>query len=398
MSYCYGWLLRTKALQLLCIPPFKWIQRWDPFKGLIKCLQSLSRPMLVLSVATTLSDQFLCVEETPTDSSSPQEGLGLQLAPSDSTSGDVRITNEVEQSLTAEKWLLQLHEELDKQGIVLPERINDDELRRFYIAANGDFSTLLSSVKKTVRWRQTYGILSQEELEVWSNLVFWHGHDVNLRPCLIIRLGLACANLRPDDKPRFAQAVVSQVEYGVLHLVEPQNPQIIVLMDCDGLSPLRFPMQMMRSIAVLLQDHYPNCLGGLFIVRLPPVARVIIQTLTQVLKPVTRKKLRILGDDYKKVLSDYLETLPNFLGGHCNCSKCSMVGKNLSTSSEAGARAVAWQSLDIISDDTVASLGGDAHDTESDLRESCEHLLRTAIIGALMCWIFIAFIIVWYNP
>lgn len=86
-------------------------------------------------------------------------------------------------------------------------RINEDELRRFYGAANGDLSCLLSSLKKTIHWRDTFHILTLQELETWSHLVFWHGFDVLLRPCLVIRLGLACSNLVPHDRPRFAQAI-----------------------------------------------------------------------------------------------------------------------------------------------------------------------------------------------
>lgn len=38
-------------------------------------------------------------------------------------------------------------------------------------------------------------------------MVFWHGCDIKLRPCLIVRLGLACSTLAYHDRPRFAQAV-----------------------------------------------------------------------------------------------------------------------------------------------------------------------------------------------
>lgn len=42
---------------------------------------------------------------------------------------------------------------------------------------------------------------------MWSDIVFWHGYDVRHRPCLIVRLGLACTSLPNHDRPRFAQAV-----------------------------------------------------------------------------------------------------------------------------------------------------------------------------------------------
>lgn len=68
-------------------------------------------------------------------------------------------------------------------------------------------SCLILAIKKTLRWRETYKILSLEELEMWSRLVYWHGYDMKLRPCLIVRLGLACSSLASSDRPRFAQAI-----------------------------------------------------------------------------------------------------------------------------------------------------------------------------------------------
>lgn len=86
-------------------------------------------------------------------------------------------------------------------------RFDEDELCRFYVASNGEFSRFVASVKKTIRWRQTYTMLSPHELEEWSSFLFWHGYDVKRRPCLIIRLGLACSNLSSSNKPLFAKAV-----------------------------------------------------------------------------------------------------------------------------------------------------------------------------------------------
>lgn len=72
------------------------------------------------------------------------------------------------------------------------------------------------------------------------------------------------------------------MEFGILHLVDGENPQITVLVDCHGLSPLRFPMQTMRYCCNIFQDHFPNILGCLIVIRLPPVVRVIAQTVIQV--------------------------------------------------------------------------------------------------------------------
>lgn len=201
-------------------------------------------------------------------------------------------------------------------------RIGEEELHRFYTAADGDFTRLLSSVRKTIQWRETYRIISGHELDTWSNLVFWHGFDVKQKHLLIVRLGLACSSLPFSDRQCFGQAVVSQVYYGIMHLADRKNPQITVLVDCEGLSPFRFPMQMLKTCSTLLQTHFPNSLGCLFVIRLPSIIRVVAQTFVQVLKPITRQKLRFLGENYQKVLYECVEALPPYLGGSCTCPRC----------------------------------------------------------------------------
>ncbi|KAK9280634.1 hypothetical protein L1049_014330 [Liquidambar formosana] len=392
-----------QALQVLCYPPFKWIQKWAPFKGLVKGMQILSRPLLVLSIATTFYDQSECGNET-SDSISDSHVTNDSNACSEPNSEqssvqptlETRICDEAPESTASENWLLQLYKELGIQGISLPERINEDELRRFYAAANGDFSCLLSSIKKTIRWRETYSILSQQELEMWSNMVFWHGFDVKRRPCLFVRLGLACFSLPSYDRPRFAQAVVSQVENGVLHLVDAENPQITVVVDCEGLSPLKFPMQMMRSCSALLQDHFPNRLGCLLVIRLPPVVRVIAQTLIQVLKPVTRQKLKIEGQAYQKVLSEYLQTLPSYLGGKCTCTVCSIISISNMQQPHANKETNNMVPITDNSDDEGLLLP-QTYQSDNDMNVNCDQVLRTGIISILMLWVFIAFIAGLYD-
>lgn len=312
-----------QLLQALCYPPFKWLQKWAICKDLISNMQKLSRPMLFLSISTVFSDEFSCGPEESDYFNTSQAQPGSQ---SDTLSNSQNpSTSQISGTHASDRWLVELMTELNKEGITVPERLGIDELRRFYSSVNGDFSRFLSSVKRTISWRQTYTILSPEELQAWSRVIFWHGCDVNLRHCLIIRLGLACSKLRSDDRPLLVKAVVSQIEHGIMNLVDADHPQITVLMDCEGLSPFGFPVHMMRSCAMLLQDHYPNRLGCLMIVRLPQIARVVTQTLFQVLKPATRKKLRTIGRNYKDILAEFLQSAPSFLGGSCRCSKCSIL-------------------------------------------------------------------------
>ncbi|XP_023763703.1 uncharacterized protein LOC111912212 [Lactuca sativa] len=213
-----------------------------------------------------------------------------------------------------EDWLVSLHAELEEKGITIPERLNEDELHIFHDASGGDFAKFLSSVEKTIQWRRKYTMLSQQELDDWGNLVFWHGSDVMQRPTLVIRIGLAGSTLDSDDQAKFARAVVTfRVEYGVVNLVHPENPQITVLLDCSRLSPFEFPLQTFKSCVALLQDHYPNRLGCLLVVRVPSNAKVMTQTLYQDLRPGTMRKLIFVeAFDYRRVLSSYFKDMPDF--------------------------------------------------------------------------------------
>lgn len=394
-----------QALQALCYPPLKWIQRWAPLKGLISSMQALSRPLLVLSIATAFSDQRGSCNIT-SDAVNNSQVVNDSQASSESNSElpsvqstlDTSVLDDAPQSRqSSTDWLLQLYEELEKQGISLPERINEDELYRFYIAANCDLPCLLSSVKKTILWRKTYNILSGQELEMWSNMVFWHGVDVNYRPCLIIRLGLAFSSLSSHERPRFLQAIVSQVEHGMLHLVNPENPRITVLVDCQGLSPLRFPMQMMRSCFSIFQEQFPGRLGFVFVIRVPPLVRVIAHTVTKVLKPGTRQKLKIVGEMYQKILTENFQTLPSYLGGTCKCVRCSnhsicnMRLRQIIETRETEGRA------DINGCEDMPS-PCQSNLTHMHMNGNCDQALRASVIGLLVFWVLIAFLAGMYDP
>ncbi|KAK8969499.1 hypothetical protein KSP40_PGU008056 [Platanthera guangdongensis] len=403
----------VQAFQVLSYPPLKWLQRWGPLRLIIRGAQNVSKPLLLLSIATAFSnDSDICRATGDT----VDEAHPLPESVCRSPTPESLQSHESSKDIVPDNWLLQLFAVLEKQGISLPERnrapayqtpldglrqrqfenqsntwlvhgFNEDELRRFYMVANGDLACLVSSLKKTIRWREFYHILSSTELEVWSHLVFWHGFDVMLQPYLVIRLGLACSTLSPHDRPRFAQAIVSQVDHGILNLTDDKDSQITVLMDCDGLSPFRFPMNMMRSCSTLVQDHFPNRLRTLYILRLPPVVRILTQSFIQVLRPVTRRKVRFLGENDQKFLTKVLRTVPAFLGGDCKCSRCGMLTtgntphiiKEISNGEPSGN----------VADDVFDTT--DCSPTHHPFTGSCNRVLSSAILSILVLLVLITF-------
>lgn len=388
-----------QALQVISYSPFNWMQRWVPFRVLADGMKMLSRPLLFLSIATAFTDEYGSNNVIPDGEEESHELSNVQAVPEENS--DIppvqslpytEINDEANQSLQPTSWLQRLYTEFENEGIAFPERINEDELHIFYTAANGDFTSFLSSVKKTIRWRETYRLLSSEELEMWSYLVFWHGTDVKQRPCLVVRLGSACVSLPSNDRPRFAQAVVSQVEFGVLHLVDNQNPQITVLLDCEGLTSLGFPMQMMRSCSTLLQDNFPNRLGCLLVIRLPPVARVIAQTVIQVLKPITRQKLNVIGGMYQNIVHSHLQTLPSYLGGVCTCNTCANLNIWSMQPPHTNEAATSQQRNEDNDSSGNFLLPHPSTPIDTYTNGNYDQVLRTAVISILIIWALIAFL------
>lgn len=215
---------------------------------------------------------------------------------------------------------------------------------------------------------------------------------------------------------------VSQVEYGVLHLMDNEHSRITVMVDCEGLSPLKFPMQISLTCSNILQDHFPKRLGCVYVLRLPPVARVIAQTFiqvsfshsvfnlistifasffsylrlenniytTQFLKPGTREKLKILGETYREALSDCVETLPLCLGGLCTCMTCArheLCNRQQSCVTET---CLADSIADITTEEVMPTLDP-SYDTDRLVTACGEQVLRKAIVGVLIFWVLIAF-------
>ncbi|AQK61908.1 SEC14 cytosolic factor family protein / phosphoglyceride transfer family protein [Zea mays] len=188
---------------------------------------------------------------------------------------------------------------------------------------------------------------------------------------------------------------VSQIDHGVVNLTNKEDSRITVLLDCHGISPFRFPMQMMRSFVTVAQENYPNRLGVLFVVRLPPVVRVIAQTFLQVLKPSTKQKLRFEGDSYKKTLAEFLQAVPAFLGGKCSCPRCEKPRNSSVVQAGEGSKNQA-RLVSVDGGSPVVDFDFDEEEIPSPY--SCENAIRAAIICLLMVCIFIAFLAGMNDP
>jgi len=381
-----------QGLFTLQAPPFNWLQRWSPFQQIAEATQSFSRPLVFLSIATAVSS---AIEEV--NNATEERTLNRLAALDDPTHEDSEDSEEAIPS--TDQIALTLHllkEELEDKGITLPERMDNDELGRFLVAAHGDVTNFIARVKKTVQWRERHHIFSAAELKRWEHLVYWHGQDSQGRPTLIVRLGLAYTDLDPTDYPGFAQAVVSQVEAGVLKLVvNKDDPTITVVMDCECENPLGFPLERLKARIRLLQDHYPGRLAVLLVVNLPPEMRGFALEVLQIASPVTQKKVHLKGyRRYMGLLAMHLGAsggIPPFLGGTCACQICSTKvisedehHKILERQAESRQRE--------LEDAGRASQEVDSNKDLLSTEQSHMSTLRLLIVGCIIIWIMVAMV------
>ncbi|XP_002985514.2 uncharacterized protein LOC9653159 [Selaginella moellendorffii] len=393
------WIIQ--AIPLFRAPPFAWLQRWYPFRCLIQGTQIFSKPVVFLSIATALTNAW-DQHGRPGEGSIFPAPPPLPSPPPSPRSPSPRSLQDREDSQA-----MALRKLLEEHGIFVPDRISNDELHRFYQAANKSNKRFVALVKKNVGWRQNFRFLSCRELDEWSELVYWHHHDSQDRPLLIIRLGLASTTLVSSQRPRFAQAIVSQIEFGVVNLLRGEDPRITVVLDCAGAPAVGFPLQMTKSCCVLVQENYPTRLAALFIVNLPPFVRVVATAIVQILKPATRDKIYVESDDCARILAEHLgglDWVPIYLGGNCKCSLCNEARAALDEERQDRLHELVQgvgnnrQQQQQISFGQRDYLFSDQDEEDVTPFQSCTRVLRVAIIGLLMLWIVVALVAGLYEP
>eukprot|EP00884_Botryococcus_braunii_P002628 jgi/Botrbrau1/12366/Bobra.0239s0015.1 len=154
-------------------------------------------------------------------------------------------------------------------------------------------------VLQSAQWRARSRFLSLEELEAWLHLVERPGKDGEQRPVLLIRAAEALTNCRTvAAAEQFAEAVISWVELLVcaeLADCPPLPEQLVVVLDASGASSMQVTrlVNIIKSIAITLNRHYPARLHRLYLVDPPLVVLWPLQALKGFLHPDTRSKIVI---------------------------------------------------------------------------------------------------------
>jgi hypothetical protein len=79
------------------------------------------------------------------------------------------------------------------------------------------------------------------------------------------------------------------------------------IVDLDGFSMSNFSLAQMKIAIGILQNHYPERLGGILIISAPFIFTAAWRLLQPLLDERTRNKINILGSDYFKVITEYID-------------------------------------------------------------------------------------------
>ena len=77
--------------------------------------------------------------------------------------------------------------------------------------------------------------------------------------------------------------------------------------DLEGFSMANFSLQQIKIAISILQNHYPERLGMIFVINAPFVFTAAWRLIQPLLDERTRNKIEILGSDYLNVVSDHID-------------------------------------------------------------------------------------------
>jgi hypothetical protein len=212
--------------------------------------------------------------------------------------------------------MLEMRRMLRECGVELPSPRFDDtdaELMRFAVAcglrrAEEDAPARAAAIERAVRrvilaceWISSATTMPETKLRRWERLVAWRGADVAGCPILLVRLGRALQLCTKQGRlEAFTQAIASQIALGLVSRTsnEPGKPdQFVAVIDCretsnwDALIRSREVYALANGLVGDLAQHYPERLKKVYLLELPIVARMHLNSVIAGLPDSTKEKI-----------------------------------------------------------------------------------------------------------
>ncbi|OQR90671.1 hypothetical protein THRCLA_22524 [Thraustotheca clavata] len=233
-------------------------------------------------------------------------------------------------------------ERMEATGIV-PTGNLDDTLTRYLTARNYEEKEALKLLRSSMKWREENNVglytkqlmIPMEKMEAVRKYMpqGCHGVDKEGNVLFFEHLGF----LDTDSMAKVCKledvltAHIQKCEYQ-MHQTYPNAAnkfgkamtKSTVIYNLSGIGIHTFKKvvyQFIKEVAVINQDHYPETLNRVFIVNTPLFFYGTWKLIEVFLNENSRKKITILGKNYRDTLLQYIspDQLPKELGGTCEC-------------------------------------------------------------------------------
>ena len=156
-------------------------------------------------------------------------------------------------------------------------------------------------VLATVDWSASTALMSETKLRRWERLVSWRGSDASGHPILLVRFGRALQLCTKSGRlESFVEAILAQVENGVRYRLNngPEGPEkIVAVVDCRETSNWetfmrsRSIMSFIKKLVTDIAGHYPERLERVYLLEVPLLGRMAVQSVLSTLAPSTKEKV-----------------------------------------------------------------------------------------------------------
>lgn len=179
-------------------------------------------------------------------------------------------------------------------------------LIRLLVAREFQESKALEMWEKFVLWRREFGVDAIKESfiegELSAGKAFWHKHDKNGHPCLIVKTARHFPERSSAES--LLKFAVFLIETGT-RLADEQGKdgKICVLWDRKGFSMKNFDkrlMGMLKKLSAILQDNYAERLDSIYILFPNWFFRTMFKLLKPFLNKKTKEKLKLI-ENYKEL-------------------------------------------------------------------------------------------------
>lgn len=206
--------------------------------------------------------------------------------------------------------IAEMKHRLKVAGAHLPvERFSNAELLRYGYACGllkaqtaEDKAEVTARAVERVRcsldWLQAQTPMTPTQMDHWDHLVRWQGRDAEGRPILVVRVAQACQECSSIRAELLGQAVLSQVARAVSQMLgdeEGDAEQMVAVLDARQATTLQVTrkVNLMKRLALALNEHYPARLHQLYLVDLPVVLKWVVAAVKPVLHSETKAKIQV---------------------------------------------------------------------------------------------------------